>query len=265
MDEEGGEMRGWLRLCICTVSLAVAAGTAFAQEMTPHAGAHLDGVAAEAAAGADAMRDNVRGDETFLGTYSCVSPSTADGKAPITCHGRISPVLPEFYFSLFWHLDEFGDRVIGKVEIRHEGEIEPSQVIADAGSHAAEMIPNNGFELIDVNFDGYHDLRLIAEGTAGPNVLYRNWLWQPEEERFAANEALDEIVSPDLDPDTQEIVSRWRSSAAEGGVDIYNWEEGVPVLIHRETDRYAGPSSCTRIFYDRIDSELRETGTGACD
>jgi len=258
-------MHGWLRLCICTVSLGAAAGTSFAQGTTPLASAHLDDVVAEADAGADAIRDNVRGDETFLGTYNCISPSTTDGKTPIVCHGHISPVLPEFYFSLSWHLGAFGDRVIGKVEIRHESEVAPFQTIGDAGSRAAETIPNNGFELIDVNFDGYHDFRLIAEGTAGPNVLYRNWLWQPEEERFAANEALNEIVSPDFDPDTQEIVSRWRSSAAEGGVDIYNWEEGVPVLIHRETDRYAGPSSCTRIFYDRIDGELRETGTGACD
>jgi len=80
-------MRGWLRLCICTVSLAVAAGTAFAQEMTPPAGAHLDGVAAEAAAGADAIRDNGRGDETFLGTYSCVSPSATDGRHPSSVTG----------------------------------------------------------------------------------------------------------------------------------------------------------------------------------
>ena len=257
-------MFGWLRLCIWTVPLAAAASVALAQEAAMPAGAQLDDVAAEAAAGADATRNNVRGDETFLSTFTCVSPSAAGDKAPIVCEGSISPVLPELFFSLAWHMDEFGDRAIDKVEIRRKGEVEPFQVIEDAGSHAAEMIPNNGFELIDVNFDGYHDLRLIAEGTAGPNVLYRNWLWQPEDDRFAANAALDEIVSPDFDPDTQEIVSRWRSSAAEGGVDIYNWEEGVPVLIHRETDKYAGPSSCTRTFYDRIDGELRETGTGAC-
>ena len=225
------------------------------------AGSPMDEVAIEAAAGADARRDNVRGDETFQATYACADPS---GNAPILCKGRISQILPELLFSLSWHMDEFGDRVVGKVEIAREGEAEPFQIVEDAGSRAAEAIPANGFELIDMNFDGYHDLRLIAEGTAGPNVLYRNWLWLQDRQRFAANAALDEIVSPEFDPDTQEIVSRWRSSAAEGGVDIYAWEEGVPVLIHRETDRYAGPSDCTRIFYDRIDGELRETGTGAC-
>ena len=221
-------------------------------------------MAAEAAADADERRGNVRGDETFQSSYACVAPSDASDKAPIVCEGSISPVLPLLYFSLSWRLDEFRDREVDVVHIRRKGEVEAFQTIEDAGSHAAEQIPGNGFELIDVNFDGYHDLRLIAEGTAGPNVLYRNWLWAPDKEVFVGNAALDEIVSPEFDPETQEIVSRWRSSAAEGGVDIYVWEEGRTVLIHRETDRYAGPSACTRTFFDRIDGELRETGTGAC-
>ncbi|GMV62845.1 MAG: hypothetical protein AMXMBFR74_20130 [Parvibaculum sp.] len=258
----------WLRFCLWTLPfvaapLMAAAGSALAQEPAP-AGAHVEGVAAEAAAGADARRENVRGDETFQSSYTCVSPSGASDKAPIVCEGSISPVLPELYFSLSWHLDEFGDRAIETVHIRRKGEVEPFQTIGNVASLAASQIPNNDFELIDVNFDGYHDFRLIAAGTAGPNVLYRNWLWEPDEEAFVGNAALDELVSPEFDPETQEIVSRWRSSAEEGGVDIYIWEEGRTVLIHRETDRYAGPSACTRTFFDRIDGELRETGTGAC-
>lgn len=257
-------MLGWLYLRIPILALAatggfVLAGSAAAQPAEP-----MDAVAVEAAAGADTTRENVRGDETFQGAYTCVPPSGAADTAPIVCEGRINPVLPELYFSLSWHLDEAGDRTVDRIEIRRKGELDAFQTIEEAGSHAAGQIPNNGFELIDVNFDGYHDLRLIAQGTAGPNVLYRNWLWSEDEGRFVANGKLDEIVSPEFDPDTQEIVSRWRSSAAEGGVDIYTWDEGAPVLIHRETDSYAGPSSCTRIFYDRIDGELRETGTGAC-
>ena len=258
----------WLRrFCLWTLPLAApfmaAAGPAHAQEPTP-AGTHVEGVAAEAAANADARREYVRGDETFQSSYTCIAPSGAADKAPIVCEGRISPVLPELYFSLSWRLDEFGDRAVDTVHIRRKGEVEAFQTIENVASHAAGQIPGNGFELIDVNFDGYHDLRLIAEGTAGPNVLYRNWLWAPDEEIFVGNAALDEIVSPEFDPETQEIVSRWRSSAAQGGVDIYVWEEGQTVLIHRETDGYAGPSACTRTFFDRIDGELRETGTGTC-
>lgn len=259
-------MLGWLHFCISISSIALlaAAGLPMAGPLQAQSMEPMDEVAAEAAASAAATRENVRGDETFQGAYTCLPPAGEADTAPIVCEGRINPLLPHFYFSLSWHLDEFGDRAVDRIEIRRKGEVEPFQIIEQAGSHAAAMIPNNGFELIDVNFDGYHDLRLIAEGAAGPNVLYRNWLWSEDDGRFVPNAALDEIVSPEFDPDTQEIVSHWRSSAAEGGVDIHAWEEGVPVLIHRETDEYAGPSSCTRTFYDRIDGELQQTGTGAC-
>src|SRR5690606_41653435 len=98
---------------------------------------------------------------------------------------------------------------------------------------------------------------------AGPNALYRNWLWSSRDMRFINHAKLDEIVSPEFDPDTQEITSRWRASAAEGGVDIYVWESGDPVLIHRETDRYDG-AGCTRFFYDRIGGRLEPTGEGPC-
>jgi hypothetical protein len=163
------------------------------------AGTHVEGVAAEAAANADARREYVRGDETFQSSYTCIAPSGAADKAPIVCEGRIDPVSPELYFSLSWRIDEFGDRAVDTVHIRRKGEVDAFQTIADVGSRAAAQIPNNGFELIDVNFDGYHDLRLIAEGTAGPNVLYRNWLWAPDEEAFVGNVALDEIVSPEFE------------------------------------------------------------------
>lgn len=227
-------------------------------------GAHVDAAAAEAAADADGRRGRVPGDETFQAGHTCIAPSSGKDAAPIVCEARVNPVLPPFYFDLAWHMDgATGERVIGAVAIRRQGEAEPFQRFADVGSSVAPEIADNGFETIDVNFDGYLDFRLLAQTTAGPNSLYRNWLWSDEEMRFAENGALDAIVSPEFDPETQEIVSRWRSSAAEGGVDIYIWEEGEPVLIHREADRY-GPAGCTRLFYDRIGGKLEQTGEGAC-
>jgi hypothetical protein len=42
------------------------------------------------------------------------------------------------------------------------------------------------------------------------------------------------------------------------------WDEGEPVIIHRETDRYS-ERGCTRIFYDRIEGKLEQTGEGKCN
>lgn len=204
------------------------------------------------------------GDETFLPGFTCIAPASG-AAAPIACEARVSQVLPPFYFDLFWQMDEAaGERVMTRIDIRQQAAAEPFQVIENVGSRTFPGIENNGFEVIDLNFDGDLDFRLLAQTTAGPNVLYRNWLWSPRDQRFESNGVLDEIVSPEFDPDTQEITSRWRSSAAEGGVDIYMWDAGVPVVIHRETDRYS-ERGCTRIFYDRIEGKLEQTGEGRCD
>lgn len=205
----------------------------------------------------------VEGDETFLAGYSCVAPP-AGSSAPILCEASISQILPPFYFEIAWKMAEgAGERAITRIAIRRQGETEHFQVISDVESTVNAAIDNNGFEVLDLNFDGYLDFRLLAQTTTGPNVLYRNWLWSGREMRFVNHAKLDEIVSPEFDPDTQEITSRWRASAAEGGMDIYTWEGGEPVLIHRETDRYEG-TGCTRFFYDRIGGRLEPTGEGPC-
>ncbi|ABS62051.1 hypothetical protein Plav_0428 [Parvibaculum lavamentivorans DS-1] len=231
-------------------------------------GAEIGGIgsiAVDAAAVADEQRARVTGDETFQGGFTCRAPSGPGGTGPILCESQVNPVLPAFQFSLSWHLDrETGDRVIDSIAIRHAGKAEPFQIIDDAGSRAMTQVDNNGFETIDANFDGYLDFRLIAETAAGPNVPYRNWLWSEEESRFVENAGLNEIVSAEFDPETQEILSRWRSSAAEGGVDVYTWDDLTPVLIHREADKYNGPADCTRSFFDLIGGELTKTGEAAC-
>jgi len=153
-------------------------------------GAAIDAVAAEAAADADGRRGRVPGDETFQAGHTCIAPSSGNDAAPIVCEARINPVLPPFYFDLAWHMDEgMGERVVDSVTIRRQGETEPFQTFETVGSSVMPEIDHNGFETIDVNFDGYLDFRLLAQTTAGPNALYRNWLWSDEEMRFSENAA----------------------------------------------------------------------------
>lgn len=254
-----------LLLSLPAPALAQAAAGAGATP-PPREASDIGAIAREAAAAADMDRNEVTGDETFQGGFACLAPARAEDTGPILCESRINPVLPIFYFTLAWHLDGAnGARVIDSIAVRRKGEARPFQTIEAIGSQTAPDIENNGFELIDMNFDGYLDLRLIGETSAGPNVSYANWLWSDGDMRFVRNPALDGIVSPEFDPETQEIMSRWRSSAAEGGVDIYTWEEGAPVLIHREVDRYDEASRCRRGFFDRIGGALQKTGDGTCN
>ena len=217
---------------------------------------------------AQAETTGLIGDETFQAMFSCVPAKSADGAplaAAVHCQSDINPSLPRFDFQLVGHLDSAtGIHVLDRIEILRSGEATPFQTISPVNSSVPDSVANYGFEAIDANFDGYLDLRVISFLPAGPNIPYENWLWSPDKGKFVASPALDKITSPQFDADAQEITSHWRSSAAEQGTDVYAYDGATPVLIHRETDTYGADGSCTRVYYDQIDDELRKNGTGPC-
>lgn len=206
------------------------------------------------------------GDETFEGSFACLKPPSKADAGRVVCQSQINPGLPPLDLMLIRHEDTAShEYVLDRIDIRRAGEAEPFQVISDIDSRLAPDVANAGLEMLDLNFDGFFDIRVMRFMPAGPNTPFRNWLWSKEDGRFAASPLLDEITAPEFDAEAQEIVSRWRSNAAEHGTDVYSYEGATPVLVHRESDRLGPGSACERTFYDRIDDELKKTGTGACE
>ncbi len=204
------------------------------------------------------------GDETFEGSFSCVEPTSKTDLNPILCQTQINPGLPVLNLSLVWHGDpKNGERLLDRIEIRRSGEKDPFQVLNGIASHLPADTDKAGVEMLDLNFDGFLDLR-VRRSVSGPNISYQNWLWSKEAGNFVANPGLDAIASPKFDAEDEEIVSRWQTGATGGGVDIYSYDGEKPVLVHREIDSIDKSGACQRSFYDRIDDELRKTGTGAC-
>ncbi len=254
-------MSGLFRSGVLVCVLLGLSASAFAQEV----GASIEAVATEAAADADDRRARVPGDETFLAGHTCIAPGSAADAAPIVCEARINPVLPPFYFDIAWHIDaEMGERVVDTLSIRRQSDSEPFQSFAEIGSSVAPQIEHNGFGNHRREFRRLSRFPPPCADDGGPQHALSQLALVRRGSALHGKRFLDAIVSPEFDADTQEIVSRWRSSAAEGGIDIYIWEEGSPVLIHRETDRYSGDAECTRLFYDRIGDRLEQTGEGAC-
>ena len=206
------------------------------------------------------------GDETFEGSFSCLQPSASQDKAPIVCQSQINPGLPVLDLSIVWHEDtKSHQRLIDRIDIHRAGDAELLQSIVGIDLPLPPAADNAGIEMLDLNFDGYLDMRVAQAAGAGKNARYRNWLWSKEDGKFVASPGLDAIASPKFNAEDEEIVSQWRSSATESGTDIYAYEGMVPVLAHREADRSGANGSCVRTFYDRIDDQLKATGTGACD
>lgn len=205
------------------------------------------------------------GDETFEGSLVCAAPAGRADAGSISCRAQINPGLPEIALSLVLQGGAAnGGRVLDRIEFRHDGEAEPFQVLKGIALQVPAGTENGGVELLDVNFDGFFDLRVRRSGAEG-EALYQNWVWSKEGGNFVAIPELDAIVSPVFNAEDQEIVSRWKHGANEQGSDIYSFDGSIPLLVHREVDRLSDSGACQRIFYDRIDDELKKTGTGPCD
>ena len=214
---------------------------------------------------AHAQTGSLVGDETFEGGFSCVRLDALLPNVVVQCQSNINPALPSFNFRLVGHRDDAsGLDILHHIEMTRGGEATPFQTISPVNSSVPASVANYGFEAIDLNFDGYLDMRVISSPPVGANIPYKNWLWSTPKRKFVANPALDKITSPQFDANEQEITSQWRSNAAEHGTDVYAYDGDVPVLIHRETQTYGADGSCTRVYYDQIDDELRKNGKGPC-
>src|SRR5690606_4614810 len=99
--------------------------------------------------------------------------------------------------------------------------------------------------VLDMNFDGYADFRLIERTTAGPNTPYLNWLFDPSLRKFVASPELNEIASAHFDMAKREIRSDWRDGATRYGSDIYVYRDGRPVRVRSEEKTYREPGVYT--------------------
>ncbi|MGB7950314.1 MAG: hypothetical protein WCH75_21715, partial [Candidatus Binatia bacterium] len=115
---------------------------------------------------------------------------------------RIHAELPEFVFTLVGdRLSESKDTLhVKKIEVRRGASSAPVQVIE--GLDTATPISSNtpALAVLDMNFDGYGDIRLVESRPAGPNIPYLNWLFDPGSGRFVESRALNAITSPQFDP-----------------------------------------------------------------
>jgi hypothetical protein len=159
---------------------------------------------------------------------------------------RIHPTLPEYSFTLVSDRSSDNSQTlqVKRIEIRRGGETEPFQIIEGLDA-ATPLQLGPPLSMVDMNFDGYGDIRLIELQPAGPNVPYLNWLFDPASGRFVESRALNEITSPQFDAATREIRSEWRDGPTRYGTDIYVYKQGEPVLVRKESKEYRQPGVYT--------------------
>jgi hypothetical protein len=187
------------------------------------------------------------GTESGLLTSLPTETTNVQGASDTIIRVRIHPKLPDFTLTLV------GDRSpestetlqVKQIEIRRALESKPFQVIEGLNTATPLSSGTEGLEVVDMNFDGYGDIRIVETQPAGPNVPYLNWLFDPTSETFVENPALNAITSPQFDAATREIRSNWRDGATRYGTDVYVFEEHRPVLVRKESKVYKSPGIYT--------------------
>lgn len=193
------------------------------------------------------------------------TPPPARQAAPgPTIRRQIHPSLPEFSFTLVGKPDAAGETLaVERIEIREVGQASPLQAIGELEAQAPLRENAKPLEVLDMNFDGYADLRLMQFRAAGPNVPYLNWLFDPASRQFVRSPALDEIPSARYDADKREIHSEWRDGPNRYGTHVYVYVAGKPVLVRKEERIYQAPGVYTLTRSQLVDGawktvEVRE-------
>lgn len=158
---------------------------------------------------------------------------------------RIHPSLPAFEFTLVGEPTGGPSASIRveRIEIRRDSAAEPVQVIDGLATDTPMTADGPPLEVLDMNFDGYKDIRLVEFRSAGPNTAYLHWLFDPPSGRFLENPGLNDIPSAQFDAERREVRSDWRDGAARYGSSIFVFAEGRPVLVRKEEKTYQAPGT----------------------
>lgn len=145
------------------------------------------------------------------------------------------------------------------IEIRRDGA--PPQRIEGLDTQTPWTPEAPGAQLLDMNFDGQPDLRLIEARPAGPDVPYLNWLYEPASGRYVASPALNAIASPRFDAAARLLHADWRDGATRYGTDTFVFRDGQPVPVRREVREYMRPGAYTLQVSNWVDGAWRVVET----
>lgn len=84
---------------------------------------------------------------------------------------------------------------------------------------------SSAIELIDVNFDGHADIKLQTATSAGPNMGYDYWLFEPKSGTFAPSKLGEQLSGFEVstDPKAKTVSVNARGSCCDWGTTTYAW------------------------------------------
>ena len=183
--------------------------------------------------------------------------------------------MPPFRFTLEYSQFSYDAQQRGQRDYTQEGDffyIHSISVTSAEGGALLQRIELNppaetcdderfGFVLEDMNFDGFLDMRVSQFMSAGTNIPYHCFLWDPAGGAFVYNEALSAVPSPIFEPQGKLVTGFERVSASEYIETTYAYDPGGALTpIGRITTGYDYDSGVMITTIEHlIDGQLQVT------
>lgn len=155
---------------------------------------------------------------------------------------RINENVDEFNFKLIGHFDELKRFIPSHIEIRNLSNGKLIQEIIVGDKFDKEEIGYSGrdlgfadmVQLVDINFDGYIDLRiLLYTGATGCN-FYASCLYNPTLKKFVFNKNLSKMSALRVDPNSKQIITYDRSGGCQETMRYYKVSDNKFILTKAE-------------------------------
>lgn len=157
----------------------------------------------------------------------------------VTQSGRLREDMPEFTFLLEAHFDlKTGNYAVDSIAV-YNGDMLlqtisiPELTLYGQTRTNEDKIDTLGFELEDLNFDGYQDIRLYDTFAGNSSQEWIYLVWDPELGIFESDERLKQIPDASFDQEKKLIYGGVRGSASSYYASMYQYIDGEIVEIGR--------------------------------
>jgi hypothetical protein len=173
----------------------------------------------------------------------------AKGKKEVSFSAKINDKLPEFNFKIvgsFIKHPPYISFLPQYIEIINPSNKEQQKLYAKdrfdnwgrGWSSTFDFELANIVELVDINFDGYLDLRLLYNTGATGNNWYATYLFNPSTGKFVSHEELSELSGLEIDQGAKQIITYDRDAYCNEVRSYYKVVNNKLVLSKAEWSEY---------------------------
>ncbi len=120
-------------------------------------------------------------------------------------------------------------------------------------------------ERLDMNFDGYLDMRVAMGDTVisgALNTFYHHYLYNPKTQKLVKDKALNSMKNATFDPQTATATTNWIANDSNYDTDTYQYENGAYSLTQRVERNNIDAKNIKEvtILYKTVKNKLKEVG-----